>query len=114
LKAARLPVERGLTLDAEDQLRRELIMALMCQGRLDLAALEAAHGVDLERRFAAEFLRLADLQAQGLLTREGRVLAVTPLGWYFVRAVAMVFDRHLKAPRPAVSAEAPVRFSRIL
>jgi len=33
---------------------------------------------------------------------------VTPLGWYFVRAVAMVFDRHLQADRVRE------RFSRII
>jgi oxygen-independent coproporphyrinogen-3 oxidase len=33
---------------------------------------------------------------------------VTPVGWYFVRAIAMVFDRHLQAD------QAMERFSRII
>jgi oxygen-independent coproporphyrinogen-3 oxidase len=33
---------------------------------------------------------------------------VTALGWYFVRAIAMVFDRHLQADK------AVERFSRII
>jgi oxygen-independent coproporphyrinogen-3 oxidase len=33
---------------------------------------------------------------------------VTPLGWYFVRAIAMVFDRYLQADRTVG------RFSRII
>jgi oxygen-independent coproporphyrinogen-3 oxidase len=33
---------------------------------------------------------------------------VTPEGWYFVRAVAMVFDRHLQADKTRQ------RYSRII
>jgi oxygen-independent coproporphyrinogen III oxidase len=40
---------------------------------------------------------------------------VTTMGWFFVRAVAMVFDRYLKPACAAGGpAEAPLRFSRIL
>lgn len=35
-------------------------------------------------------------------------IGVTALGWYFVRAVAMVFDRYLQANRNRA------RFSRII
>jgi oxygen-independent coproporphyrinogen-3 oxidase len=39
---------------------------------------------------------LAPLQANGLVVIEPDAIAVTPLGWYFVRSVAMVFDRQLQ------------------
>jgi oxygen-independent coproporphyrinogen-3 oxidase len=48
------------------------------------------------------------LQAQDLV-RVGRTgLTVTAQGWFFVRAVAMVFDRYLQADRNRS------RFSRII
>ena len=47
----------------DDLLRRDVIMALMCQGRLDFAAIERAHGVCVRDAFAAE---LQALQQQRL------------------------------------------------
>jgi oxygen-independent coproporphyrinogen-3 oxidase len=36
---------------------------------------------------------------QGLVTVNGGGIEVTAQGWFFVRAVAMVFDRYLQADR---------------
>ncbi|UXH80055.1 oxygen-independent coproporphyrinogen III oxidase [Roseateles amylovorans] len=118
LRAGRLPVERGLTLDRDDLIRQAAIMALMCQGRLDIPAFEQIHHVDFDQYFAAEQPRLRQLANDGLVALVPGAIQVTPLGWYFVRAVAMVFDRYLRRPVSA-SPEAgeraePVRFSRIL
>jgi oxygen-independent coproporphyrinogen-3 oxidase len=127
LREGRLPVERGLVLDQDDLVRRDVIMALMCQGRLDFEPIERSHGVVVAEYFAAELGRLRQMEADRLLTIEPRAVQVTTMGWFFVRAVAMVFDRYLKAGSTAgaslagavnaangVPAEAPVRFSRIL
>ena len=108
LREGRLPIERGLLLSADDLLRRDVIMALMCQGRVDFEAIERTHGITMRDSFAAEFERLAALAEQGLVDIGERDLQVTPIGWYFVRAVAMVFDRYLSAN--AVQD----RFSRII
>ena len=51
---------------------------------------------------------LKKLEAQGLVVLEPGAIQVTPLGWYFVRAVALVFDRYLQAD---ASRE---RFSKII
>jgi oxygen-independent coproporphyrinogen-3 oxidase len=96
LEAGRLPIVRGLALTPDDELRRAAIMALMCQGRLDFAALADAQGIDPRAAFADEFARLAMLEANGLVVRNVQAVQVTPLGWYFVRSVAMVFDRYLR------------------
>ena len=40
---------------------------------------------------------LRALSDEGLVTLDADGLEVTPLGWYFVRSVAMVFDRYLRA-----------------
>jgi oxygen-independent coproporphyrinogen-3 oxidase len=108
LAAGRLPVVRGLALDADDLLRRDVIMALMCQGRLDFGALERSHGVDAPARFAAELAALGPLADAGLVERDAGAIRVTTSGWYVVRAVAMVFDRYLQGD------VARDRFSRIL
>jgi oxygen-independent coproporphyrinogen-3 oxidase len=108
LAAGRLPVVRGLALDADDLLRRDVIMTIMCQGRLDFAAIERSHGVDVAERFAAELAALEPLVDAGLVERDAAAIRVTTPGWYVVRAIAMVFDRHLQGDRVRD------RFSRIL
>jgi oxygen-independent coproporphyrinogen III oxidase len=108
LEAGKLPVVRGLTLTADDLVRRDIIMALMCHGRVEFAAIERAHGVDMRQTFAEEIGRLAPLVADGLVSLHEDAIQVTPSGWYVVRAVALVFDHYLKngAPRE--------RFSKIV
>jgi oxygen-independent coproporphyrinogen-3 oxidase len=99
---------RGIALNRDDLLRRAVIMALMCQGRLEFESIELAHLVKVPEYFRAELEELQGLAEMGLVEIEPRAVQVTPLGWYFVRAVAMVFDRYLRAD--AVRG----RFSRII
>ncbi|RZI81626.1 MAG: oxygen-independent coproporphyrinogen III oxidase [Rubrivivax sp.] len=108
LARGELPVARGLSLSRDDLLRRAVIMAIMCQGRVDYESIELAHLIDFRRYFAAELNQLQSMADQALLTLEPDGLCVTTLGWYVVRAIAMVFDRHLQADRAAT------QFSRIL
>jgi oxygen-independent coproporphyrinogen-3 oxidase len=108
LEQGRLPIARGLALTADDVARRDAIMAIMCQGRLDLGALGAAHGLDARAAYAGELAALAPHEANGLVVRTPAGIEVTPLGWYFVRSIAMVFDRHLQADRDRQ------RYSRIV
>lgn len=108
LDQGRLPVVRGLALTRDDVLRRAVIMALMCQGHVDFESIGLAHLVDFKRYFASELVALAPLAAQGLVHLRDHEIELTPMGWFFVRAVAMVFDRYLQADRNRT------RFSRIV
>ncbi len=108
LRQRQLPVQRGLGLTRDDLLRRAVIMALMCQGRVEFESIAASYLVEVPSYFAPEFERLEQLASQGLVVLEPGAVQVTPLGWYFVRAVAMVFDRYLQAD---ASRE---RFSKII
>ena len=94
-----LPVARGLLSSADDRVRRDVIMALMCHGRVDHASIERTHAVRMRTYFAAEFERLVPLAAAGLVELHDDALEVTEAGWYVVRAIAMVFDRYLRADR---------------
>ena len=99
IDAGRFPVERGYALSDDDTLRRRVITELMCNARLDTAAIERAFGLAFAATFAGE---LAELAAPGGLVDDGMVvltpgwIRLTPLGRRFVRNVAMVFDRHLR------------------
>ena len=106
LDQGHLPVVKGLALSDDDVLRRDVIMALMCRGRVDFDAVEAAHGIAFADYFAPERAALAPMAEQGLVRLSPRAIEVTDAGWFLVRAVAMVFDRYCAATR--------TRFSRVV
>jgi oxygen-independent coproporphyrinogen III oxidase len=99
LRQGQLPVVRGLALTRDDLLRRAMIMALMCQGRIEFESIELAHLIKVREYFGPELARLAPLEEAGIVTVTADAVEVSALGWYFVRAVAMVFDRYLQADR---------------
>jgi len=103
-----LPVVRGHALTADDEARRDVIMALMCQGRVEFAAIERVHGVSMADDFAPELEALRHMADSGLVALEKRAVQVTPAGWFLVRAIAMVFDRHLRQSKDQR------RFSRLI
>jgi oxygen-independent coproporphyrinogen-3 oxidase len=92
LAAGKLPLERGLRLTAENQRRRTIIMRLMCDRRLNYAALSAALGLDFAQTYAADLGRLDDLRADGLIQFTAQGLEVTPVGIPLLRVIAMRFD----------------------
>ncbi len=95
LDAGQLPIERGLRLTAEDQRRRTIIMRLMCDRRLDFAALSRLIGVDFSTTYASELASLGELIADGLVTRHAKGIEVTPQGVPLLRVIAMKFDAYL-------------------
>ncbi len=90
-----LPTARGVALTADDRFRGEIIERLMCEFTIDLAETSAAHGFPADVLAGAE-PTLATLERDGLITREGSVVSVTPLGRPYVRAVCAAFDAYLE------------------
>ena len=97
LQHGRLPVVKGLSLTRDDLARRSIIMALMCQGRVELADIEQSHLLDFATYFSRELVQLDEFVQQGMVKRDAQVIEVTPTGWYLVRAIAMVFDKYAQA-----------------
>ena len=108
LDQGRLPIVRGLTLSRDDLIRRSVIMALMCQGELQFESINLAWLIDFKTYFASEMQALQDLQQQGLVKLSATGIEVSTMGWFFVRAVGMVFDRYLQQGRSRA------QFSKIL
>jgi oxygen-independent coproporphyrinogen-3 oxidase len=108
LQSDQLPAVRGFALSRDDLARRDVIMALMCQGHVMFDAIEEAWLLDFREYFEAELERLRDFEADGLVEVDGSGIQVTAAGWYAVRGIAMVFDRYLQADRSRA------KFSRII
>jgi len=101
IEAGTLATWRGLELSAEDRLRRDVILDLMCHFALDKDAVERRHGIAFDRHFAAELRRLEPLAGDGLAVLLLDRIEVTPRGRFAVRNVAMAFDAYLGA-QPSV------------
>ncbi len=99
LDAGVLPVYRGIELTPDDLLRRSIIQALMCHFEVSIEGLEVAHLIDFKRYFADEIADLREMEKGGLLSLDDKWISVEPRGRMLVRAIAMVFDRYLRADR---------------
>jgi oxygen-independent coproporphyrinogen-3 oxidase len=98
--AGRLPVWRGLALSSDDRVRAAVIGQLMCQGAIDVAAIERRYRIDFGCYFNAALERLQPHAADGLVEIEPGRIAVTPAGQLLLRSLAMCFDAYLQRPTP--------------
>jgi oxygen-independent coproporphyrinogen-3 oxidase len=99
IDAGRLPVARGLVLDAADRIRGDAIQRIMCDGVIDIAAFEARHQIDFAVYFARELMQLRALATDGLIVLSPTRIAATARGRLLLRIVAMCFDAYLSRPR---------------
>ncbi len=97
VSAGILPVDRGAAMTDDDVMRRFVINRVMCLLRLDLGEVRERFG-DAARTAVEASLRagVRELEDDGLVTFDGDVLRVTPLGQILVRNVAMLFDAYLE------------------
>ena len=102
LDAGELPVACGYVLSPDDQLRRETIMRLMCDMKLDYPAMSDSLGIDFSSYFAPELAGLNTLERDGLVEIYSYGMKVTQSGRLLIRNIAMCFDAHVRAPREGV------------
>lgn len=95
LKAGHLPLEKGYLMTRDDQVRREVIMRLMCDMGLDFSARGTANGIDFADYFGREVESLKELVADGLVEFRPGGLSVTGLGRLLIRNVASRFDAYM-------------------
>lgn len=108
LKAERLPIWRGFSLDREDLIRQAVIESIMCTGSVSQAQIERQFGIDFEDFFALELKALEELEADGLLLRDEAGFSATASGTLLLRAIAMIFDEYHAAMQQGN------RYSRII
>ncbi len=115
LGQGRLPTDRGMVRSAEDELRRSIILSLMCRMRIDWDELEQETGHSgLAQHFAGAWEQLAEFADQGFCTMDERRLDVTATGRLFLRHLAMVFDEYLARRRAEANDQSGPRFSKTI
>lgn len=95
LDDGRMPIKRGIEVDADDSVRSQVINQLMCYGNLSFSEFDAALGIDFCDYFAAEIRDLQPLASDGLVDVDDSAISISPKGRLLLRSIAMVFDRHL-------------------
>jgi oxygen-independent coproporphyrinogen-3 oxidase len=96
LDNSNLPVLRGIVLNNDDVIRRDIIIKIMCQFELDFDLIESVYGIKFSEYFADELVELNDLQTLGLLVLLTDKLVITNKGRFLIRNVAKVFDKFLR------------------
>jgi oxygen-independent coproporphyrinogen-3 oxidase len=96
ISAGRLATARGVALTEDDRLRADIIERLMCDESVDLAALTTRHGQPLDALDDA-CEPLTRMARDGLIERQGSIVALTESGRHLVRTVCTAFDRYFQA-----------------
>lgn len=108
IDAGRLPIKRGAWLTEEDDIRRAVIMQLICHFQLNFAEWSKRLNIDFQSHFAAELAALRPMADDGLLTLNNEEIAILPAGRLLIRAICKEFDQYLPKQAPAQG------FSRII
>jgi oxygen-independent coproporphyrinogen III oxidase len=96
IDVGRIPIKKVIHVDDDDIIRRTVIMALICQFRLEYAEIDKRFGISFQHEFAMQIQALESMQNDGLLTLTGKGIEVSEIGRLLIRNICMVFDRHLK------------------
>lgn len=96
VNAGQLPIGKGLAFTAEDILRGDVIERLMCNGTVDLEDATQRHAAAPDW-YLGQMPALNQLEADGLIARQGGRITVTDRGAPVVRVIASVFDAYLPA-----------------
>ena len=107
LKQNKIPVFRGIELENDDILRREIINQLMCNNNLDIKKLEKKWGINFRKYFKSSMENLQKMADDGLLNIEKTKITVTTSGRLLARSICMQFDRYLQEKNNN-------RFSRVI
>lgn len=99
---------RGIVLTRDDCIRRDVIKALICNFRLDMAGVEQQWGLSFADYFAEDLRLLTPLAKDGLVEVTDRTIEVTAKGRLLIRNICMCFDACL---RQKVRMQ---RFSRVI
>ncbi len=95
-----LPIRKGYTLTADDCLRADTIMSLMCQGALNFDRFARQSGCSFHDYFADAIDELEAMQGDGLLTLTRDGLQVSPRGQLLLRNIAYQLDAYRQPTGP--------------
>ncbi|MBI4535629.1 MAG: oxygen-independent coproporphyrinogen III oxidase, partial [Ignavibacteriae bacterium] len=97
----------GYRMTEDDEIRKYVIMKLMCDLDLEKRDVEERFGIDFDEYFAQALSELEEFEQDGLVTMSPKKLTINRAGRLLLRNIAMCFDAYLDK----IGKEKPV-FSR--
>ncbi len=99
---------KGVSLDKDDLIRREVIKQLMCNFALNKQQIAEKYNIDFSQYFNQDMQLLNCFIEDALVTVDDRFITVTPRGRLLIRNIAMCFDAYLR------SRACQQKFSRVI
>ena len=96
IKSGRLAVNKGIKLDEDDLIRRDIIMRLMCDFGLDFESVEDHYMINFREQFKNELWTLKEMEQDGLLKVDNEKIVVNTAGRLLIRNICMIFDKYIK------------------
>ncbi|WP_028950083.1 oxygen-independent coproporphyrinogen III oxidase [Sulfurihydrogenibium subterraneum] len=96
IESGNLPIERGVYLNQDDIIRRDVIMKLMCHFRLVKSEISEKYNINFDTYFETELNQLQDMEKDGLLKLYPDRIDITPIGRLLIRNIASTFDVYLR------------------
>ncbi|MBE1277022.1 oxygen-independent coproporphyrinogen III oxidase [Enterovibrio baiacu] len=87
---------KGVMLDGDDLLRREVIKSLICNFYLDKSAIESTYNVEFDTYFAEDLSLLQCFVDDELVEVDAKSIKVTLKGRLLIRNICMCFDTYLR------------------
>ncbi|MDH5932854.1 oxygen-independent coproporphyrinogen III oxidase [Vibrio splendidus] len=88
---------KGVALDSDDLLRREVIKQLICNFKLDKTMIESEFSVNFNRYFNEDLELLQTFINDELVEVDDKEIRVTLRGRLLIRNICMCFDKYLRA-----------------
>jgi len=102
-----LPIFRGITLNADDKIRRTVISKLICHFALDINVVEKELNINFAEYFANAYTQLEQFSQDGLIRYDAKKIEVLPAGHLLIRNICMAFDLYTQQ-------KAKQRFSSVI
>ncbi len=97
LESGQLPIVKGLIINQDDKIRRDLIMELICHFEVNISSLEKRYSIKFANYFASSLEKLSEMQNDGLVEMKNDTLKVLDKGRILVRNICMIFDNYLES-----------------
>lgn len=95
IQSGQLPAVKHIIAHPKDEIRRHVIMNLLCHDRLDFQEVSQKFSIDAKSYFQDELARLHEMATDGLVSISDTGVEILPKGRILGRSVAMVFDEYL-------------------
>ena len=93
-----LPITKELQMNFDDTVRRAVIMEVMCHGYVDFEFIEDMFLIKFKKYFKNELLKLKKMQSTVVKVDKDKI-SLGKYGWFFVRVIAMIFDKYLDSSK---------------